>query len=60
MKEIRPDWKPLNTAPRNGEVFTVWCNNDCTRQIMFSWASDSSVINNPGWTIANVKLTYNL
>jgi len=38
----------------------LWCNNDCTRQIMFSWASDSSVTDNPGWTIANVKLTYNL
>jgi hypothetical protein len=38
----------------------LWCNNNCTRQIMFSWASDSSVIDNPGWTIANVKLTYNL
>jgi hypothetical protein len=37
----------------------LWCNNNCTRQIMFSWASDSSIVDNPGWTIANVKLTYN-
>ena len=30
------------------------------RGLMFSWASDSSVVDNPGWTIANVKLTYNI
>lgn len=37
----------------------LWCNTNCTRAIMFSFASDSSVVDNPGWTIANVKLTYN-
>lgn len=42
----------------------VWCDgtsctNGTTRGIMFSWASDSSIVDNPGWTIANVKLTYN-
>ena len=37
----------------------LWCDNNCTRAIMFSWTSDSSVIDNPSWTIANVKLTYN-
>jgi len=37
----------------------LWCDNNCTRAIMFSWTSDSSVVDNPSWTIANVKLTYN-
>lgn len=37
----------------------LWCSTNCTRAIMFSFASDSSIVNNPGWTIANVKLTYN-
>jgi len=27
------------------------------RGLMFSWASDSSVVDNPGWTIANIRLT---
>lgn len=35
----------------------LWCDNNCTRAIMFSWTSDSSVVDNPSWTIANVKLT---
>ena len=39
---------------------SLWCDNDCTRSIVFSWASDSSIQDNPAWTIANVKLTYNL
>jgi len=37
----------------------ITCSNGTTRGIMFSWASDSSVIDNPSWTISNVKLTYN-
>jgi hypothetical protein len=27
MKEIRPNWRPLNTAPRDATVITVWCNS---------------------------------
>lgn len=50
----------------NSEVTSgVWCDgitctNGTTRGIMFSWASDSSVIDTPAFTIANVKLTYNI
>lgn len=36
---------------------TLW-NPGSTRRIVFSWNCDSSVIDDPSWTIANVKLTY--
>ncbi len=54
-------WVTENITIDSSEITRsgLWCDNDCTRGIMFSWASDSSVIDNPGWTIANVKLTYN-
>jgi hypothetical protein len=35
----------------------LWCTN-CTRAISFSWLSDTSVQDNPSFTIANVKLSY--
>ncbi len=35
-----------------------WCTN-CTRGISFSFMSDTSIMDNPSFTIANVKLTYN-
>jgi len=35
-----------------------WCTN-CTRGLTFSFMSDSSIQDNPSFTIANIKLTYN-
>lgn len=50
-----------NITLDNTEISTgsLWCDN-CTRRIVFSWVSDGSVIDDPSWSIANVKLTYNL
>ncbi len=50
-----------NITIDNTEITTgsLWCDN-CTRRITFSWVSDGSVIDDPSWTIANVKLSYNL
>lgn len=50
-----------NITIDNTEISTgsLWCDN-CTRRIVFSWVSDGSVIDDPSWSIANVKLSYNL
>jgi len=55
-------WVTENITIDSSEITRsgLWCDNDCTRGIMFSWASDSSVIDNPAWTIANIKLIYNV
>jgi len=55
-------WVTENITIDSSEITrsSLWCDNDCTRGIMFSWASDSGVIDEPGWTIANVKLIYNV
>ena len=48
------------TIDNNGtNLSNLWCDN-CTRRIVFSWVSDYGIQQNPAWTIANVKLTYNL
>ena len=54
-------WVTENITIDSSEITrsSLWCDNDCTRGIMFSWASDNSNIDQPGWTIANVKLRYN-
>jgi len=54
-------WVTENITIDSSEITrsSLWCDNDCTRGIMFSWASDNSDIDQPGWTIANVKLIYN-
>jgi hypothetical protein len=36
---------------------TLWSPGS-TRRLVFSWASDSSVTDDPSWTVANVKLIY--
>jgi len=50
-----------NITIDSSEITTgsLWCDN-CTRRIVFSWVSDGSVQDDPSWSIANVKLTYNL
>jgi len=55
-------WVTENITIDSSEITRsgLWCDNNCTRGIMFSWASDSGVIDEPGWTIANVKLIYNV
>jgi len=54
-------WVTENITIDSSEITRsgLWCDNDCTRGLMFSWASDFGTIDNPGWTIANIKLIYN-
>jgi hypothetical protein len=49
-EKITIDGTEISTGP--------WCTN-CTRGISFSWMADSSLQDNPSFTIANVKLSYN-
>ena len=48
----------INSSGTN--IGSIWCTN-CTRRLVFSWTSDTiSVVDNPSWSIANIKLSYNL
>lgn len=38
---------------------TLWTTGT-TRRLIFSWNSDGSITDDPSWTIANVKLIYNI
>ena len=59
--DAKDGWVYENITLDSNEITTgVWCDNGCDRGIMFSWRSDGSVLNQPGWTVANVKLTYNV
>jgi hypothetical protein len=49
-EKITIDSTEISTGP--------WCTN-CTRALSFSWMSDTSLQDNPSFTVTNIKLSYN-